>query len=155
MGDYDDKIMEFIIERSGCKPCMWHTNRSEPLCTTRQSYQKLVSEHFDQFTRLKRRNKVYLDPCISIEKLQIEFAEENILSKEQYLNDDDDGWLKLIFDIAPHSFKEIKQTRKYSIQGLVGNAGGYIGLCLGYALWNVPTIILGLWNKVKGIQGHD
>ena len=155
MVDYDRKIMETIIEESGCKPSMWYTNRSEPLCTTRESYQKMVSEHFDQFTRLKRRSRFYLDPCVSIEKLQIEFAEENNPTEEAFLNDVDDGWLKLIFDIAPHSFKEIKQTRKYSIQGLVGNAGGYIGLCLGYALWNVPTIIMGIWNQVKGIQFHE
>ena len=155
MGNYDDKIREIIVEKSGCKPTTWDTNKSEPLCTTRQSYQKMVSENFDQYTRFQRRNTTYLDPCISIEKLQIEFAEENILSNEEYSTDDEDGWFKIIFDLAPNSFKEIKQTRKYSVQGLVGNAGGYIGLCLGYAMWNVPTIILSIWNKVKGIQGYE
>ena len=152
MVDYDGKIREIIIEKSGCKPSMWDTNRSEPLCTTRQSYENMVLEHFDQYTRYQRKNKTYLDPCLSIQKLQIEFVEENILSKEEYLNEDDKGWFKIEFDIAPNDFKEIKQARKYSIQSLVGNAGGYIGLCLGYALWNVPTIILGIWNHVKDIH---
>ena len=153
-GDYDSKIREIIVEKSGCQPSSWQTNRSEPLCTTRQSYEKMVSEYLDQYTRHERRNKTYLDPCLSIKKLQIEYLEENILSEEEYSNDDDDGWFKLQFEIAPDDFKEIKQTRKYSVQSLVGNAGGYIGLCLGYALWNVPTIILGISNYVKNIHGH-
>ena len=68
------------------------------------------------------------------------------------MKEDDKGWFKIEFDIAPNDFKEIKQARKYSIQSLVGNAGGYIGLCLGYALWNVPTIILSIWNHIKDIH---
>ena len=155
MRDYDGRIREIIVENSGCKPSMWDTNTSEPLCTTRESYQKMVSEHFDQYTRLQRKNKTYIDPCLSIEKLQIEYAEENILSEEEYAIEDDDGWLKLIFDLAADNFKEIKQARKYSVQSLVGNAGGYIGLCLGYALWNVPTIILGIWTYVKGTHAYE
>ena len=155
MGDYDGKIREIIVENSGCKPSMWDTNRSEPLCTTRESYQKMVSENFDQYTRLQRKNKTYLDPCLSIEKLQIEYAEENNLSAEEYGIEDDHGWLKLIFDLAPDNFKEIKQARKYSVQSLVGNAGGYIGLCLGYALWNVPTLMLGIWTHVKGTNIYE
>ena len=149
MEDYDPKIRDIIIEKSGCRPIMWNTNRSEPLCSTIESFQGIVLEHFDQFNQLQRKNKTYLDPCLSIEKLQIEYSEENIPSGEEDLSDDDDGWFIIQFDLVPNNFKEIKQVRKYSVQSLVGNGGGYIGLCLGYALWNVPTIILGIWNHAK------
>ena len=84
MGDYDAKIREIIVEKSGCRPSMWNENRSEPLCTTRQSYKKMLSEYWDQYSRLQRRNKAYLDPCLSIKKLQIEYFEENIVSNEEY-----------------------------------------------------------------------
>ena len=153
-GDYDAKIREIIVENIGCRPIMWNTNRSKPLCTTPQSYHELVTEHFDQYTRIQRKNKTYIDPCLSIQKLKIEYAEENIPSREVSSEDDDDEWFKIEFHLTPNNFKEIKQARKYSVQGLVGNAGGYIGLCLGYALWNVPTIILSLWNHVKEIHTH-
>ena len=153
-GDYDGKIREIIVEKSGCQPSSWQTNRSEPLCTTRQSYQEMVSEHIDQYTRLQRKNKTYLDPCLIIEKLQIEYEEENIVSKDEHLNAGDDGWFKVEFELVTNDFKEIKQARKYSVQSLVGNAGGYIGLCLGYALWNVPKTILGIWRNLKNIDAH-
>ena len=155
MEDYDAKIRDIIIEKSGCRPIMWNTNRSEPLCSTSESFQDLVLEHLDQFNQLERKNKTYLDPCLSIEKLQIEYTEENIPSGEEDLNNDDDGWFIIEFDLIPNSFKEIKQVRKYSVQSLVGNGGGYIGLCLGYALWNVPTIILGIWNHAKDMHVHE
>ena len=154
MEDYDAKIRDVIIENAGCRPIMWNTNRSEPLCSTSESFQGIVLEHFDQFNQLERKNKTYLDPCLSIEKLQIEYAEENNLCEEGYGIEDDDGWLKLIFDLAPDNFKEIKQARKYSLQSLVGNAGGYIGLCLGCALWNVPKTILGIWKNFKNNHSH-
>jgi hypothetical protein len=32
-----------------------------------------------------------------------------------------------------------------------GNAGGYLGLFLGYALLNVPELIMDLWDWMKGI----
>ena len=154
MEDYDAKIRDVIIENAGCRPIMWNTNRSEPLCSTSESFQGIVLEHFDQFNQLERKNKTYLDPCLSIEKLQIEYTEENIPSGEEDLSDDDDGWFRIQFDLIPNSFKEIKQVRKYSVQSLVGNGGGYIGLCLGYALWNVPTTILDIWKNFKNIHVH-
>ena len=33
-----------------------------------------------------------------------------------------------------------------------GNAGGYLGLFLGYALLNVPELIMSFWDWLKGIQ---
>ena len=148
-GDYDAKIREIIVENIGCRPIMWDTNRNEPLCTTPQSYHELVAEHFDQYTRIQRKNKTYIDPCLSIQKLKIDYAEENIPSREVSSEDDDDEWFKIEFDLTPNNFKEIKQARKYSVQGLVGNAGGYIGLCLGYALWNVPSLVNDVYSQIK------
>ena len=64
-------------------------------------------------------------------------------------DDDDEGWFTLEFVVLTNKFKEIKQVRKYSVQSLVGNLGGYIGLCLGYALMNLPSIILEIWKNTK------
>ena len=150
MDDYDNKIMDAIIESVGCRPSMWITNRSEPLCKTRESFRELFEEYYDQFYRLKRKKK-YLDPCLDIEKLQVDYSEENVESVGRMSEADNEGWFKLRFAPMTTKFKEIKQIRKYSVQSLVGNAGGYIGLFLGYALWNVPIIILDIWKHFKEI----
>ena len=150
-GNYDRKIMETVIQESGCSPSMWVTNRSEPPCKTRKSFKKILPNHVDQVYRLKRRKK-YLDPCLDIEKLQIDFNEESIPSIAGELDDVVEGWFIIEYVVLIKKFKEIKQVRKYSIQSLVGNLGGYIGLCLGYAILNVPAVILKIWNNIKSTR---
>ena len=148
--NYDTKMLETVIEESGCTPSMWFTNRSEPLCRTKKSFQELYATTIDHLYRLTK-NKKYLDPCLDIEKLQIDFAEENIPSVEGKSEDDKEGWFRLEYVISTNKFEEIKQVRKYSEQSLVGNLGGYIGLCLGYAILNLPTMILEIWKNAKHI----
>ena len=150
-GNYDRKIMENVIEESGCRPSMWFINRSEPLCRTKQSFQELYAKNIDQLYRLDKKKK-YLEPCLDIQKLQIDFVEEDLPSVKGGESEiDKEGWLILEYVITIHKYKEIKQVRKYSEQSLVGNLGGYIGLCLGYAILNLPTMILKIWKNVKHI----
>ena len=150
MENYDGKIMQTIQENSGCSPVMWLSNRSEPLCKTIESFQKMYAENADQVYRLTK-DKKYLDPCLDIEKVQIDYVEENIPGVGGHSDDDDEGWFTLEFVVLTNKFKEIKQVRKYSVQSLVGNLGGYIGLCLGYALMSLPSVILEIWRNIKDI----
>ena len=39
--------------------------------------------------------------------------------------------------------------RAIDIQGLIGNIGGYIGLCLGYSILQIPQFIVLILCKVK------
>ena len=38
-------------------------------------------------------------------------------------------------------FLEMKQVKAYTLNSLFGNIGGYIGMFLGYALLNAPTLL--------------
>ena len=49
-------------------------------------------------------------------------------------------WLIKVNFLSGH-FKEIKQIRAYNVQSLIGNAGGYIGLFLGYTLKEMPSLL--------------
>ena len=44
-------------------------------------------------------------------------------------------------------YKEIKYTRAFGFESLVGNVGGYIGLFLGFAIWQLPDAIEFLTSK--------
>ena len=50
-------------------------------------------------------------------------------------------------------YLEIKQIRAYSFSSLVGNVGGYMGLFLGYAILNFPSLLLKLFNSTKNVIG--
>ena len=56
--------------------------------------------------------------------------------------------LRIIFKLP--LFKEIRQTRAYSFQTLVGNLGGYIGLFVGYTIKEIPVFMRFLYENIKG-----
>ena len=89
--NYDREIVQTIQEDVGCMPIWWLSNRSEPMCKTRESFQKINAENVDQVYRLTK-NKKYIDPCLDTEKIQIDYIEENIPSDEGKSGDDEEGW---------------------------------------------------------------
>ena len=151
--DYDSEIRDAIIEKSGCRLITWVTNRSEPLCTTKKSLHDLLTMITD--TAYRKNGGMYKEPCRSIEKTKLQFTELDIQSATEPLEDKEDGWVAIDFSISNRKFTEIKQVRKYDYQSLIGNAGGYIGIWLGYAIWNVPTIIVDAWKYMKSIYSQE
>ena len=57
-----------------------------------------------------------------------------------------DDFFVLNVNFKAPTFKEIKQVRAYNAQTLIGNAGGYIGLFLGYTLKEIPTFLRNLYK---------
>ena len=150
--DYDEMIRKQIIDSVGCRPSYWSSNTTKPKCSSNEEYQSIMAHLFDQSSRTNT-SKDYLEPCIDIERLQIEYSESDH-EKFPYgeKDNDDDDWLMIKYIIQATKFKEIKQNRAYSTQSLIGNLGGYIGLFLGYALLNLPSMALEIWitlNKVR------
>ena len=47
------------------------------------------------------------------------------------------------------TFREITQIRAYDLDNLYGNIGGYMGLFLGYAILNIPTMFFILYGRIK------
>ena len=58
-----------------------------------------------------------------------------------------DDFFVLNINFQARTFKEIKQVRAYNTQTLVGNAGGYIGLFLGYTIREIPSFIRYVYQK--------
>ena len=45
-------------------------------------------------------------------------------------------------------FQEFTQTRAIDWQALIGNVGGYVGVCLGYTLLHVPMLLANIYSFV-------
>ena len=45
-------------------------------------------------------------------------------------------------------YKEIVLTRQFDLQSLVGNAGGYVGICVGYSFLQLPQLIINTVSKL-------
>ena len=46
---------------------------------------------------------------------------------------------------------EIQQVRDYSIQDVVGDIGGYLGLFLGFAILQIPELIFRIYFWIDGV----
>ena len=57
----------------------------------------------------------------------------------------------VIFEIKFKSsiYKVIKNVRAFDEESLIGNMGGYIGLFLGFAIWQAPQIIIKCLSKIN------
>jgi hypothetical protein len=49
------------------------------------------------------------------------------------------------------NYREIVHVQSFNIESWIGNAGGYIGLFLGVALWQIPEFIAFLWKKFTDV----
>ena len=63
-----------------------------------------------------------------------------------FLSEFSDDFFVLNINFQSPTFKEIKQVRAYSTQALAGNAGGYIGLLLGYTIREIPMFLRYLYE---------
>ena len=62
----------------------------------------------------------------------------------------DDGWFGVFMYLYSVSdFKEIKQIRAYNAETVIGNAGGYIVILVGYTLSGLPLMILTFFKSLK------
>ena len=59
------------------------------------------------------------------------------------------GFFHLRQEYLQVRFRDTVSTQEYTFDELVGNVGGYIGLFLGYALIQLPRLIMSLLHSLK------
>ena len=53
------------------------------------------------------------------------------------------------FNYPDKFYKEIKMVKAFDIETLIGNGGGYLGLCLGYSVLQLPTFAFSVYKNVR------
>ena len=149
---YDKEIMMKAVNNVGCVPIYWKSLLSGPLCKTdlKMFY---VALQFD----LSNFGSVHFEPdsppCMEIQRMDIKFEEEELHIDGKWIKDeplaDEDGWFMLWFESRMGTFKRIKQVPAYSAQSLVGNIGGYLGLILGYAIFDIPAWAMIVYTTIQ------
>ena len=117
--NYDDHVLENGMRTIGCRPPYQKSIYNLPICGTKEDMQKV-----NNYLRLEV-GKNY-PPCVEITDMQYSYSE----FEGSELGMETNG----IFAIQvtwPDQFKIVKQSRDISIQTLIGNGGGYVGLFLG------------------------
>ena len=147
--NYDRRVLDDTVGNVGCYPPYYNASHISTPCDSKEKLLQTRKILWEEFTKLKNK----WPPCAEIQKLTLGYHEEDLnASEEDDVNEaGDNGWFKVIVTNKALHFKEIKQTRAYTVQSLVGNVGGYLGLFLGYSLRDIHTLFSALISWIKTI----
>ena len=113
--NFDQMILDYYLNKVGCKAPYYKTNKSLKLCDSKE---KMKESLFDMF-----RNEKPKKPCTSASTLAFAYSEVNYNCKGC-------NWFRVAI-IYPNQYREIKMIQAIDIHTVIGNSGGYIGLFLG------------------------
>jgi hypothetical protein len=138
--------MNNFIDKIGCKAPYWVTNRSIPVCSN-VTYMRKAHEPFKYYTWTEFTDEIQ-EPCQTIETIGVTYSEDyydhiypNGTAKEKVFD------IILRFRDMPR-FKQIKQVRSYDFASTYGNAGGYIGIYVGWSFLQIPEFIIYLYRAI-------
>ena len=136
--NYDTIVLEHRIREAGCRPPYYYSSNF-PICSTLENMKKVAPLTPDMINNFD-------PPCRSISKLQFDYQDVDY-------DYDEDGMDVPQFTLSTTSldttFKLIELVRAYDAQSLIGNAGGYIGIFLGYTICQLPAVMINVWAWIQ------
>ena len=153
--NYDTIVEEQALSYIGCRKFRGQTDKylpslaDYPACRSKEKFQLSTKILFDDIVSDSQTFLNITPPCSEIKRLNVVFQEEetnvvrennNFPSTKNKLKQGN-GWFRVTVQFIKNEFKEIKQMRAYSSQSLVGNAGGYVGILVGYSISELPTLV--------------
>ena len=117
---YDNKIIDMLLQRKGCRVPYLNGHRHYPKCITKKSIKdsKIEVQTFKKIGMPKA--------CKRISNLRTQFFSDQIKPLENNWNQT----FQLMIEY-PDEVKIITQSKDVDIHSLIGNIGGYLGLFLG------------------------
>lgn len=138
-------VMEQIMYKTGCKPPHWKLNVDLKLCSKKEDMKQFKYPTYADL-------QIFSPPCNVIEKLQYNYEETDSHSLEDdavEMESNITSWFSISILFPERSYKEIIQVRAYDIESFIGDAGGYVGLFLGYSLICFPKKIAQMLKRAK------
>ena len=128
------------MKKVGCRPPHWDKIIDIPDCSKQ--------EQMKQFYWMNVTGQY--PPCKYIQKVLHTYEEVNYIEGSLLKNppSPNDTYFKVKIQFEDSMFMEIKHVRAFDIQNLIGNAGGYLGLFTGYALLQVPNLVVFVVNRI-------
>ena len=181
--DYDEKVVNHIMETVKCKPPYWNAIPSLNPCFEQKQLQNITYLFAEAVSTSHTMNFYTVEtPCRSLERISIDVMDvqtpQRWLEMYPFMNES----VGIMLDFKELIYKEVKNVRGMDTQALIGkyrtiilsssnsalhtytnlcplfsgNAGGYLGLFLGYAVLNIPELLQVAfdwlhkkWNKRK------
>ena len=137
----DDEIRKNLIAKFECVPPYWKKDFQMDYQGCSQKKMKALSSIVSWENELK--------PCRIISQLlflQSDFAISSFDSA--FYNGYAENYFVVYINYPDETYKEIMIVKSFDIETLIGNGGGYLGLCLGYSLLQLPAFAFWIYNKI-------
>ena len=125
---YDQSVLKNHILMKGCRAPYLNADNSFPVCNTTDDIKNA------KLTYGKTKTIDHIKPCNRISKLAYERSYKNTYK----------DWS--VFINFPEDVKTIVQSKEVDIHSLIGNVGGYLGLFMGYAIVQIPSVVFSIYD---------
>ena len=132
-GDQDTYFREAVIEKVRCIPPYWKpfVNESSFVSSACESSDQLREAYFNS-RHASVRNEVLNADSLPCTEMSVSSSIELKTNKSD---------LSLVFHYRAKQYMETITTRDYVLGDLLSGIGGFVGMFLGYGLFQVPEII--------------
>ena len=135
----EELITTTMLDQTKCKPPHW-VDVDLPTCNDSISIMTFnINTDFPDTNFLEPT----LKPCDQVQTAT--FTIQEVARAKQDSNLNSSASLGIAFNSPV--YREIQHTQDFNLESLVGNIGGYIGLFLGFAFWQLPDAISNILNK--------
>ena len=137
----DKEIRRNLISQVRCIPPYWKGE-------TQMNYKEC------SVTEMK---KLYSIVSWENDKMPCRIISQSVILNSDFVHSPFDGvfesgysgnYFMVYFNYPDEWYKEIKMVKSFDIETLIGNGGGYLGLCLGYSVLQLPTFVSWAYKKV-------
>ena len=147
--DVDNQIKDELVAKIGCRHEFWTSRPDAPTCHLQHQFSDLTVPRL--MTIGSSFLKGYPKPCREIQTI-ISTTEEKVLNEDQAKKwSISRPFIQFEITLKGVTYKVIKSVRSFDGESLVGNLGGYIGLFLGFAIWQAPDLIIQGLKQLKNI----
>ena len=132
-----DLITSKLLNEQQCKPPHW-TDAKFPICNdTELIKQYNINNDIPDSNFLNK----WIEPCDQVQTASFSIREVSWSEKLSAISDDPNGTSAFGIVFNSHNYREIRHTQDFNLESLIGNIGGYIGLFLGFAFWQIPDAL--------------
>ena len=141
-------IMGEVAKIANCMPPHWNTSLDFPTCNSAEKMKFISAPGVTSHLFSLRQKQV--EPCVSLQSAAVHVLSEQQQSKfGRILSADEEISALVVFAFNKERYREIRYTQKFDIESLIGNVGGYIGLFLGFAIWQLADLVKYIATKLN------
>ena len=150
----DETYFKTISQKLGCIPVFWKS-LSKPwnnklnmsFCKTLESYEEFHYKYNGEGKEWNIR-ELYVPPC---RKIVIDYDINGQEDTSTIERKDDHGNADLFLKVVYRTpeYEEIINQRKFDLESLYGQVGGFIGIMLGWSMLSIPEALMGIVSRVK------